>query len=174
MTHSPTTPRPQGNKLPTPVIIAIAVGTAVALVCGVCMASAIVSNKGNDTTSVAGDETTSAGAVHATTSSSTSPLAVPAATTGQESTPIVGATTASTTTGEMIVVPNGVGLDYQSAQDIWRAAGLHVAPAIDALGAHRLPVIDSNWVVLSQDPEAGAVVQRDSFITATVKKYTDD
>jgi hypothetical protein len=73
----------------------------------------------------------------------------------------------------MIVVPNGVGLDYQSAQDLWRAAGLHVLPAKDALGANRLPIIDSNWVVLAQDPEAGAVVPRGSFITATVKKYTD-
>ena len=64
-------------------------------------------------------------------------------------------------------------MDYQSAQDRWRAAGLHVLPAIDATGAHRLPVIDSNWVVLSQDPKAGATVAMDSFITATVKKYTD-
>jgi hypothetical protein len=64
-------------------------------------------------------------------------------------------------------------MDYQSAQDLWRAAGLHVAPAIDGTGAHRLPVIDSNWVVLSQDPKAGAVVERGTFITATVKKYTD-
>jgi hypothetical protein len=70
-------------------------------------------------------------------------------------------------------VPNGVGLDYQSAQDLWRAAGLHVAPAIDATGAHRLPVIDSNWVVLSQDLKAGKKVAAGSLITAKVKKYSD-
>jgi hypothetical protein len=29
----------------------------------------------------------------------------------------------------MIKVPKGVGLDHQSAQDAWRAAGLHVQPA---------------------------------------------
>ncbi|WP_083449036.1 PASTA domain-containing protein [Actinoplanes rectilineatus] len=72
-----------------------------------------------------------------------------------------------------IKVPDGVGLDYQSAQDLWRAAGLHVAPAKDATGANRLPVIDANWVVLSQDPKAGTTVEADSFITATVKKNTD-
>jgi beta-lactam-binding protein with PASTA domain len=72
-----------------------------------------------------------------------------------------------------VVVPDGVGKDYQTAQDIWRAAGLHVAPAHDATGAHRLPVIDSNWVVLSQSPKAGTKVDAGSFITATVKKYTD-
>ena len=72
-----------------------------------------------------------------------------------------------------ITVPNGVGLNYQEAQDIWRAAGLHVAPAEDATGAGRIPVIDSNWVVLSQDPAAGAKVESGSLITATVKKLTD-
>ena len=72
-----------------------------------------------------------------------------------------------------ITVPNAVGKDYQSAQDIWRAAGLHVAVATDATGANRLPVIDSNWVVLAQSPKAGAKVPADTFITATVKKYTD-
>ncbi|GIF16263.1 PASTA domain-containing protein [Actinoplanes teichomyceticus] len=72
-----------------------------------------------------------------------------------------------------VVVPNGVGLDYQSAQDLWRAAGLHVAPATDATGAHRLPLVDANWVVVSQDLKAGTKVAADSFITATVKKYSD-
>jgi len=94
--------------------------------------------------------------------------------------PPVATTTAAPATATQakpsssIVVPNGVGMDYQQAQDIWRAAGLHVFPAVDGLGAHRLPVIDSNWVVLSQDPPAGTEVERGSFITATVKKYTDD
>jgi beta-lactam-binding protein with PASTA domain len=67
-----------------------------------------------------------------------------------------------------------VGKDYQTAQDLWRAAGLIVAPATDALGANRLPVIDSNWVVLSQVPKAGATIDSGSTITATVKKYTDN
>src|SRR3982751_6907139 len=71
-------------------------------------------------------------------------------------------------TPAMIKVPNGVGLDYQSAQDLWRAAGLHVTPAIDATGAHRLPIIDANWVVLAQDLKAGSKVPVDSFIRATV------
>lgn len=72
-----------------------------------------------------------------------------------------------------IKVPNGVGKNYQQAQDRWRAAGLVVLPAIDATGANRLPFLDSGWVVLSQNPEAGAKVKPGSSITATVKKYTD-
>jgi hypothetical protein len=73
-----------------------------------------------------------------------------------------------------VKVPNGVGKDYQTAQDLWRAAGLIVAPATDALGANRIPIIDANWVVLSQIPKAGTTVQSGSTITATVKKFTDD
>ena len=80
---------------------------------------------------------------------------------------------AQTSAAVTVVVPNGVGKDYQTAQDLWRAAGLHVAPATDATGANRLPIIDSNWVVLAQDLKAGSKVPIDSFITATVKKYTD-
>ena len=72
-----------------------------------------------------------------------------------------------------VAVPDAVGKDYQTAQDLWRAAGLHVMPAIDALGANRLPLIDLNWVVLSQSPAAGLTVPRDTTITATIKKYTD-
>ncbi|MFF5077533.1 hypothetical protein ACFY36_10810 [Actinoplanes sp. NPDC000266] len=73
-----------------------------------------------------------------------------------------------------VKVPSGVGLDYQSAQDLWRSAGLIVAPAKDATGAHRLPVIDANWVVLAQDLKPGSTVESGSLITATVKKYSDD
>ena len=86
--------------------------------------------------------------------------------------PAPAATTPVAAPGQ-IVVPDGVGMNYQSAQDAWRAAGLHVAPATDGSGAHRLPIVDSNWLVLAQDPKAGSMVPEDSFITATVKKYTD-
>jgi beta-lactam-binding protein with PASTA domain len=99
------------------------------------------------------------------------------ATTTAAQTPSAEATTSKATTqapkAAKIEVPRGVGLDYQSAQDLWRAAGLHVAPAKDATGAGRLPVIDSNWIVVSQDPKAGSMVETGSFITATVKKDSD-
>jgi hypothetical protein len=72
-----------------------------------------------------------------------------------------------------ITVPDGVGMNYQAAQDAWRAAGLIVAPANDATGANRLPVLDSNWFVLDQDLKPGIKVAAGTMITATVKKYTD-
>ncbi|GAA1027532.1 PASTA domain-containing protein [Virgisporangium ochraceum] len=94
-----------------------------------------------------------------------------------QSTPATGpARTAQTgaSTTAIVTVPNGVGMNYQAAQDAWRAAGLHVSPAVDATGANRLPIVDSNWVVLSQDPPAGSRVAAGSFIVATVKKYSDN
>ena len=128
-------------------------------------------------------------AVLSLASCGTTPAPAPAPTVTVTQTPVPAATQASPSTSvstppatvaavatnsASIVVPNAVGKDYQSAQDLWRAAGLHVLPAIDALGANRLPVIDSNWVVLAQDPKPGTTVPMDSFITATVKKYTDN
>ena len=101
------------------------------------------------------------------TAAATQPAPSATATEPAQTTP-TGAATATT-----VAVPNGVGMDYQAAQDAWRAAGLHVSPAVDATGAHRLPIIDSNWVVLSQDPPAGTQVESGSSIVATVKKYTD-
>jgi hypothetical protein len=121
-------------------------------------------------------------------SSDTSPTSAPVATTtaapatsAPAESPAAVATKPSTSESPVqapkaakIEVPRGVGLDYQSAQDLWRAAGLHVAPAKDATGANRIPVIDSNWVVVSQDPKAGSMADAGTFITATVKKDSDD
>jgi len=73
-----------------------------------------------------------------------------------------------------VTVPKGVGLNYQQAQDLWRGVGLVVLPATDATGANRLPIIDSNWIVLSQSPKPGSKVVAGSDVTATVKKYTDN
>ncbi|GAB2770982.1 hypothetical protein GCM10027039_35390 [Terrabacter koreensis] len=87
--------------------------------------------------------------------------------------PVEAKATAAPKPAAKVTVPDGVGMNYQEAQDAWRAAGLHVAPATDATGANRVPVLDRNWVVLAQDLEAGSKVAADSFITATIKKYTD-
>ncbi len=81
---------------------------------------------------------------------------------------------AAPTPAAKVAVPDGTGLNYQQAQDLWRGAGLTVGLAVDATGANRLPVLDSGWVVLSQDLAPGTKVAADSIITATVKKYTDD
>lgn len=114
-----------------------------------------------------------AAATKTAASSDTSPAAPKTAASTSPTAVASPSTTAEAPKVAKVKVPSGVGLDYQSAQDQWRAAGLHVAPAKDATGAHRIPVIDSNWIVVSQSPKAGATVDEGSFITATVKKSTD-
>lgn len=107
------------------------------------------------------------------TSIVTQTVSVPATTSAAAASAPASPSASAPSVAAEITVPNGVGLNYQQAQDLWRAAGLHVAPAHDATGANRLPVIDSNWVVLSQDLKPGTKVPAGSIITATVKKYTD-
>jgi PASTA domain len=163
VTYPPTAPlQPPRRRLSTGVILGIVVLAIVGLLLGIFVVGAGVNNaldKGSSPSVIPAAAQTPANGSHRSPS--------PGPTKGGSGTP-------ASADGATVVVPKGVGLDYQSAQDLWRAAGLHVAPATDATGAHRLPIVDSNWVVLSQDPPAGAVVDRGSFITATVKKYTDD
>jgi beta-lactam-binding protein with PASTA domain len=75
--------------------------------------------------------------------------------------------------GKCVVVKNVVGKNYQKAQDIWRAQGFWVKPALDATGQGRSPWIDSGWFVTAQSPKAGTCVKKGSNVRATVKKYTD-
>jgi beta-lactam-binding protein with PASTA domain len=119
-----------------------------------------------------GDTTAQDGSVSRADPATTVPSATPSKPSALEPTSI-RKTSAAKAVASKITVPNGVGLNYQEAQDTWRTAGMHVAPATDATGANRLPLIDANWVVLSQDPKAGTRVAAGSMITATVKKNSD-
>ena len=93
---------------------------------------------------------------------SSAPTSAPAASPTEAATP------------EAIVVKDGVGMDYQAAQDAWRDQGLTVLPAQDATGAGRSPVLDDNWIVVSQSPAAGKeVAGSEASITATVTKKSD-
>ncbi|MGK5684183.1 PASTA domain-containing protein [Actinoplanes sp. URMC 104] len=184
-------PQPPAKKKRLPVILG-SVGAAVLLCLGGVAVAAISGGDGDDDGSFADGyaqgvaQARSAAAAATSPTTATSPTAVATqATTAPQATAVVTAAPAKTpakapTTRPAVKkpttlkVPDGVGLDYQSAQDRWRAAGLVVAPAIDATGAHRLPVIDANWVVLAQDLKAGSRAAAGSVITATVKKYSDD
>jgi hypothetical protein len=173
LTYPPTMPLgtppppPPSRTISTGAVVAIVIGVVVVLVCGICMVGGIVNAAISKRTSIPNAQaTTSARPTPATVAAA--PSSIPRVTTASTDAPRTSAPPAT-----KILVPNGVGADYQTAQDLWRGAGLHVAPAIDATGANRLPVIDSNWVVLAQDPPANTEVDAGTFITATVKKYTD-
>ena len=72
--------------------------------------------------------------------------------------------------GTMVTVPNVVGLNHQVAQDTMQAAGLYLLFEKDATGQNRLLVMDSNWVVVSQSPAAGSVVDSMTAVTLSSKK----
>ena len=148
------TPAPRGKR--GRVILLSVLGGAV-LLTGIGIGA---SNSTTTTTTVATPEVTKTVEVPAAASAPAAPA--PAA-------PAAPAPAAPSS----VLVPNAIGKDYQTAQNLWRAAGLHVTPAIDALGAHRVAVLDSNWVVLSQSPAPGSSVPTDTAITATIKKFTD-
>lgn len=101
--------------------------------------------------------------------------AAPAATTPPEASAPAPAAAPPTTAAPAVKVkvPDGVGMNYQDAQDLWRSTGLIVGIAEDATGANRLPVLDRNWVVVAQDLTPMSEVDEGTIITATVKKYTD-
>jgi beta-lactam-binding protein with PASTA domain len=102
----------------------------------------------------------------------TSPTAAPTSA-GEPTAKPTPSRTRSRAAAARVTVPDGVGQNYQTAQDLWRGAGLIVLPAEDASGEDRLMVLDANWVVLAQDPGAGSKVPAGSTIRATVKKYSD-
>jgi hypothetical protein len=61
----------------------------------------------------------------------------------------VATTTATTTTGVDFVMPDLVGMDLQSAQDLVQTFGVFYSVSHDLLGS-RNQLVDSNWVVCDQ------------------------
>ncbi|WP_127500444.1 PASTA domain-containing protein [Actinoplanes solisilvae] len=177
--HQPQQPQPawpspapkKRNKLPY-------VLGGVAVVVALCLGGTIIAAVSSDGDKESFAEGYAPGAAAAqapaqpTTPATTAPTPTAVAAEPVKQTEPAAETT--TQAASTIEVPDGVGMNYQSAQDLWRSAGLVVAPATDATGANRLPVLDANWVVLSQDLKAGSKVATGTPITATVKKYSDD
>ncbi|MCP3799486.1 PASTA domain-containing protein [Allokutzneria sp. A3M-2-11 16] len=72
-----------------------------------------------------------------------------------------------------VTVPNVVGMEHQKAQDTMQAAGLRNLTEEDATGRKRLLVNDRNWVVVTQEPAAGAVVPKTTKVLLKSKKKDD-
>ena len=62
-------------------------------------------------------------------------------------------------------VPDVVGLDHQLAQDTLQAQGFYLIDEVDCSGADRMLLWDRNWIVVEQDPPAGATASADEFVT---------
>ena len=82
----------------------------------------------------------------------------------------IAGTTMSANAASCIKVKNVVGMNYQKAQDVWRAQSFAVLPA---KGLSRLSWSDKNWKVIAQTPKAGTCLKKNSSVRATIIKYTD-
>ena len=81
---------------------------------------------------------------------------VPPTTQPPTTSPPTPTTTAAPVT---ISMPNiTCGTNLQVAQDLVQSAGIFFSTSEDATGAGRMQVLDSNWVVIGQEPAAGTLV----------------
>ena len=70
-------------------------------------------------------------------------------------------------------MPDAVGMDLQQAQDLLQDASgemLYFSSSEDATGEGRMQLIDSNWIVCSQNVEPGAMVTADLNVIFHVVK----
>ena len=70
-------------------------------------------------------------------------------------------------------MPDAVGMDLQQAQDVLQEVSgemLYVSSSEDATGEGRAQLIDSNWIVCSQNVEPGAMVTADLNVIFFVVK----
>ena len=78
--------------------------------------------------------------------------------------------------GDTFVLPNEVGKTLQAAQDDVQAVSgnpFYFTFSEDATGANRFQILDSGWVVCSQDPAAGSRADDDTIITFYVVKDSE-
>ena len=68
-----------------------------------------------------------------------------------------------------VYMPAVVCLDLQSAQNAIQAAGIFYSRSVDASGASRMQVNDSNWIVVAQDPPAGTLIGEGDALLSAVK-----
>jgi len=67
-------------------------------------------------------------------------------------------TTAAPTTAApppLAAMPAVVCMNLQEAQDLIQTTGVFYSKSFDATGNGRMQVVDSNWIVVSQDPAPG-------------------
>lgn len=94
----------------------------------------------------------------------------PSGSTTPSSSPPATPSNAKPTAVKRIRVPNVVGKNHQTAQDIMQAAGLWMLQEEDATGQGRMLILDRHWQVVRQKPKAGTSVTPDATITLYSKK----
>jgi hypothetical protein len=71
------------------------------------------------------------------------------------------------------VMPNLVGMNLQLAQDTLQAKGSYVLDQTDYKGLNRIQILDSNWKVCKQTPNAGKSVPVSTVVTLASVKLSE-
>jgi hypothetical protein len=66
-------------------------------------------------------------------------------------------------------MPSVVCLNLQQAQELIQRAGAFVPQSLDASGQGRKPALDSNWIVVAQDPAPGWPITAGSAYLGVLK-----
>ncbi|ALG84208.1 PASTA domain-containing protein [Gordonia phthalatica] len=77
--------------------------------------------------------------------------------------------TAPAATAADAVMPNVVCMNLQDAQNAIQKAGVFFSRSKDASGQGRRQVLDRNWIVVAQTPDAGSPVGEGEAVLSAVK-----
>jgi beta-lactam-binding protein with PASTA domain len=66
-------------------------------------------------------------------------------------------------------MPDVVGMNLQAAQNLIQTKGVFFSRSVDATGAGRMQVNDSNWIVVSQTPAAGEPIGEGDAVLSVKK-----
>lgn len=78
-------------------------------------------------------------------------------------------TVPAATAAPLPLMPAVVCMDLQAAQNEIQRAGVFYSRSVDATGQGRLQLIDSNWLVVSQDPAPGVPFGEGDALLGVVK-----
>lgn len=156
-------------------LILVLAAILLAFIVGVGVALLVANRSGGDSASTERAIPTTTAEMPASSTTSSSPER-------ETSTTVEEQSTTSTTTSIPLVppppsteaersrMPDVVCMDLQTAQDTIQEAGVFFSRSFDASGAGRLQIIDRNWIVVSQDPEPGALIGEAEANLGVVKK----
>lgn len=157
--------------------------TSRVLISSTFLGAALLSLTGCGATSGQGGTTTTTETVTATpsapatTETSTVTAPAPPQTTATRETTSDPASSPASSQPSSFLMPNEVGKTLQAAQDdVQRVSGnpAFYTSSTDAKGANRLQVLDSNWLVCSQNEPAGSKQGQASLISFAVVKIGEE
>jgi hypothetical protein len=156
----PSEPRPEKKPLyQRSWFIVVVVIAALAVV------GSALGHKGDDTSTTAASRSTTSTSTSTSTSSAPSVAAQPSVVVSPAPAAVVAPSTVAPPVATQVVVdfamPNFVGMDLQSAQNLVQANGVLLSLSHDLLGS-RQQVLDSNWVVCDQNIPVGRRVTGDA------------